>query len=147
MAKKEDLTKPPEEGPEFAELEATLARIAAALDADAGETPGTEGAPASDEIRELADEEAAIEKEAARLKEKRERERELAKFTANAFDRMSTSAVTLGLIGPGVGFLYHTSLLAALKDGELVVATLSCLGAAFVLHCVGRAILNEEFQR
>lgn len=100
-----------------------------------------------DEIEDLAAEEAAIEKEAIRLKKDRERARELAKFTANAVDRMSTSAVTLGLIGPGVGFLYHTSLLATLKDGELVVASLSCLGAAFVLHCVGRAILNEEFQR
>lgn len=113
---------------------------------DAGETPSTEAT--DNEILDLATEEAAIEKEAIRLKKERERERELAKFTANFFDRASTSAVTVGLIGPGVGFLYHTSLIAAgLNEGELVTATLICLGAAAVLHWVGREILFQEFQR
>lgn len=99
------------------------------------------------EAADLAAEEAAIDVDAEALRLQRDLDRELAKFTANALDRMSTSLLTLGLIGPGVGFLYHTSILATLTNSELVVATISCLGVSFVLHSVGRAVLSEVFLR
>ncbi|MBZ9673311.1 hypothetical protein [Mesorhizobium sp. ES1-3] len=125
------------------------------LEAEEGLLAGFRGAPETasnedeppDELQAITDEGVAIEREVEALRKQRERERELAKFTANALDRASTSLLTLGLIGPGVGVLYHTTLMAALTGSELVVATISCLGLAFVLHSVGRAVLNEVFLR
>ncbi|RUX32602.1 hypothetical protein EOA13_00390 [Mesorhizobium sp. M7A.F.Ca.US.011.01.1.1] len=153
MAEVEDPQKPRRTKPRqqtAPDLEEELTRLQATL-RETQQAPSKEDeratAPVPDDIQDLADEEAAIEKEADSLKKQRELERELAKFTANALDRASTSLLTLGLIGPGVGFLYHTTLLATLTDSELVVATISCLGLAFVLHSMGRAVLNEVFLR
>lgn len=122
----------------------SMARLAALAPK---ESPSAAGEPPVDEVQDLATEEAAIEAAAEDLKRQRELDRELAKFTAAAFDRASTSLLTLGLVGPGVGFLYHTNLLAGLTNPDLVLATISCLGLAFVLHWVGRAILKEVFLR
>ncbi|TIU56683.1 MAG: hypothetical protein E5W35_12415 [Mesorhizobium sp.] len=118
------------------------------LEAPAGQGGSSNEEPSKQpevEVQDLAAEEAALELEAERLKKQRELNRELAKYTAAALDRMSTSILTLGLIGPGIGFLYHSTLMAALTNQELVVATISCLGVAFVLHWIGRTVLNEEF--
>lgn len=124
------------------EWEALQANIMAEVEAAARANDGPD-----EEAAALALEEAAIEEDAAALQKRRDRDRELAKFTANALDRASTSLLTLGLIGPGVGFLYHTSIVATLTNPELVVATISCLGLAIVLHFAGRAVLSEVFLR
>lgn len=96
---------------------------------------------------ELAKEQAAINEEAAKLKKTQDLDRALAKFRANALDRASTSLATVGVITPAAGFLYHTSLLAVLTNQEIVVAVISCLGAAFTLHWCGKQLLTQEYLR
>ena len=69
-------------------------------------------------------------------------ENERVKYIANAFDRASTSCLTVGVFAPIAASLY-TSASAQLGALQFVGAVASWLSAAVTLHLWGRVILRR----
>ncbi|GLS30834.1 hypothetical protein SAMN04488498_13618 [Mesorhizobium albiziae] len=85
-----------------------------------------------------------INEETAALQRERDLDRETAWFRANAAVRPSTSLVTLGAFTPLVSVLFHTNPVAFMQTQELAGAVVGCLVGAYVLHRVGRGILEKD---
>jgi hypothetical protein len=67
---------------------------------------------------------------------------ERTKYTANAFDRASTSYLTVGVFAPIAAALY-TSASAQVRLLPFMVAVLSWLFTAVILHLSGKYVLRR----
>ncbi|MER9295753.1 hypothetical protein NKI38_04510 [Mesorhizobium sp. M0621] len=94
----------------------------------------------------LPKEGAEIAQGAEALQQEKELDRETARFRANAFDRASTSLVTIGVFTPLVSLLYRSTLLAFMQTQELAMAVIGCLLVAYLLHSTGRGILEMGYR-
>lgn len=94
----------------------------------------------------LPEEGEDINRDSLALQRQRDLDREMAKFTAAALDRASTSLVTAGVVAPVAGILFHANSIIVMGNQELAATVVGCLVSAFVLHYLARGRLEMGFR-